>query len=283
MSSPPIVFPGAAWRAVGVHRRYGDALPLHVLDGPPAGYAIAYRVMRERLVSQGFSWTEIGSPSGHAGPCWWAHPAAPVVDLAALQADVDAVIAADAAERAERDAARERAVEREIEETSISSAPIRRELAAVVADAPWQLGRLHADAVELLASPRWRAWAADRARNLLAGARANRERAERRLGRPGPVTWSGRATDPAVREAALEGCRALSELDADWAAVRNGRGCSQATTWTGHVLSERESLDEGAAAHALAILHGHRGQLPGPLRTRLFGAADLADEAPRLL
>ncbi|SDM56783.1 hypothetical protein SAMN05216360_102465 [Methylobacterium phyllostachyos] len=60
------------------------------------------------------------------------------------------------------------------------------------------------------------------------------------------------------------------------------------TTWTGHTLSEMDALDQGEAAHALGILHGHRRQLPDPLCVLLFGSAPtrrrrpIAEDAPSL-
>ncbi len=102
---------------------------------------------------------------------------------------------------------------------------------------------------------------------------ANIERAETRLSRPAPAVWFARAADPAIRTAVLEGCRYISALDTDWASDRNGIGWSQATSWTGHVLSERDALDQGAASHALHLLFTHRKQLPPALRARIFEGA----------
>jgi len=287
MSSPPILFPGAAWRAVGVHRRYGHDLDLFVLDGDATGYAAAYRAHREAMICAGFSWTRFGHADGVNGACWWAIAPLDGVDVDALRDAALATAVEAVAERAEREEEYAAWVAGQALAATLADAPIRAALARIARETPWALGRLHGVALSLVAAVSWTDRQARKAAALVDGAAANRARADARLARPGPVTWTGRAADPDVAVAALEACRLLSSLDDDWAADRNGRGWSQTTCWSGHALSERERLDATATAHALHVLHGHRAQLPADLRGRLFGApapapTAPADEAPRL-
>lgn len=65
----------------------------------------------------------------------------------------------------------------------------------------------------------------------------------------------------------------LSALDGDRASRRNGVGWGADDSAIGHTLSGRESLTPAEAAHALALLHHHRRQLPGPLLSQLFHPA----------
>jgi hypothetical protein len=176
----------------------------------------------------------------------------------------------------EREAKARREEERhvlDVAQTEIAAPPIRSALRTLLAERPWTLGRALTEARDLAAAESWTSWGLRSAERYLDNAAGNIRRAEERLGRPAPALWFARAADPAVRVAALEACQHLSSLDTDWAADRNSIGWSQATCWTGHVLSEREALDQGEAAHALALLQGHRLQLADELNVRLFGEA----------
>lgn len=264
---PPVSF-GSTWHCVGERRRYGTVRALWTPDAALAGYSLCYRALRDRLVAAMYSWTDLDG-RGSLTPCFWVSDAE--VDAPALQAAVDEAIARDAAARAERARIEEERVAREIAETAPRAAPIRAELARLVEERPWALGRSLTEARELLAMEDWLARGLRDAERWIANAAANVERAAARLNRPAPQVWFAKATDPEIRAAALQACQVLSARDEDWAAVRNSSGWSQATCWTGHVLSERESLDQGEAAHALALLHGHRRQLPDELALILFG------------
>ena len=193
------------------------------------------------------------------------------VDADALRAEVDRVVAEAAATREARARAEQERHQRDLDETAPLAVPFRAELARLLADRPWLFGRHLADARELLATDAWTSHGLRSVERLVSNALANVGRATERLNRTPPEAWFARAADPAVQSAALVACRFLSELDTDWAAVQNGAGWSQATCWTGHLLSERESLDQGETAHALGLLHGHRRQLSDEANLTLFG------------
>lgn len=287
MRAPPIDF-GMTFEPVGARRRRGEMLPLFVgRAGPDLYFSDAYRHAREPMVAAGFSWTDVAHAHGQLEPCWWDHGQA--IDLPALQSAVDAALTVGAEERAERERAAEalraeaeKRVRAEVAEVEKSSAPIRAALDVLLRDRPWAFGRQHSEAADMAGRAEWRAYGLMCAKRLVENAQANIERAEQRLGRPAPAAWFARAADPSVREAALEACRVLSARDEDWASDQNGIGWSQATSWTGHVLSEREVLDQGSASHALRLLHPHRRQLDGELRARLFGGAPAPELASQL-
>jgi hypothetical protein len=223
------------------------------------------------MTAAGFSWTNLGHEGGHLLPCWWDTGIA--YDVDALRVAADRAVADSAAwrdELARRDAER---LAYELAYVAPLAAPIRTELAALIGDRPWALGRYLSEARDLAATADWTRHGLRAAERHLSNARGNVERANERLGRVPPALWFARAADPDVRAAALSACRILSALDTDWAAVRNAAGWSQATTWTGHVLSEREVFDQGEAAHALALLHRYRLQLADELCLVLFGSA----------
>lgn len=271
VEGPPISF-GLRWEALGEHRRYGHAMQLWVGRGDTQAFSDAYRPQnfRQRLVDAGYSWTDRGGGSS-LEPCFWglSRPSS----IEDIRADIEALVSAVAEMRARQARSRD---EREAEakaRLAEEAAPIRAELARLVGDAAWQFGR-HVDEAEDLAGREvWGRASLERATRLLANAAACRRRAEERLNRPAAPDLYARAEDEAVRSAAHDGCRYLSERDEDRASVRNGIGWSQATSWVGHVLSEREVLTRGEAAHALGVLWGHRLQLPAPLRVACFGDA----------
>lgn len=267
---PPLEF-GAAWRPAGTHLRYGNELSLWLADHPTQQFLDAYRGAREQMIGAGFSWTEKGHDGPGMRPCWWdlGQP----IHLCDLANAADRAITEAASNRAEKARAAEERLAREVAEVAPLAAPIRTELAALIADRPWALGRQLAEARELVAPGDWMWEGLRLAQRHLSNAAGNITRAAERLGRTPPATWFARAADPDVRAAALSACRILSSLDNDWAAVQNGRGWSQVTCWTGHTLSEMDALDQGQAAHALGLLHQHRRQLPDPLCVVLFGSA----------
>ncbi|ARO53974.1 hypothetical protein B2G69_07295 [Methylorubrum zatmanii] len=266
---PPETF-GTEWRCVGEHRRYGRTLLLWVAVQPTQTFRDAYSRARGLMVGAGYSWTERGHGEPQMLPCWWSTGI--TFDVAALQAEVDRVVAEAAAEREEKARQEQERHGRDVAETELRAPPIRAELARLLADRPWLFVRHLAEARDLLAMEAWTSWGLKSAERLVSNALANVGRAEQRLNRPAPALWFARAADPAVQAAALAACRFLSSLDTDWAAIRNASGWSQATCWTGHLLSERKSLDQGETAHALALLHGHKLQLSDDLNLALFGA-----------
>ncbi len=273
----PIEF-GTRWTCVGTHRRYGHTLPLWLAEAATQNFIDAYRGAKEPLVSAGFSWTEKGHTGPGMRPCWWdiGQP----VHLCDLANAVDRAICEAVADRAEKERAAQERRQQEAAEVEPLAAPIRAELAVLVEGKPWSFGRHFTDAMSLSVPGPWTRHDLRNGERHLANARANILRAAERLGRPAPAAWYARAEDADVRAAALSACRILSALDADWAAIENGKGWSQATCWTGHTLSEREALDQGEAAHALGILHGHRRQLPDALCILLFGSAPTRKRRP---
>lgn len=271
LTAPPLDFDGFPWRLVGERLRYGHAMALFVMDEAPQAFSDAYRAERGLMIAAGFSWTDrAGTPN--LLPCWWGISAEDI-DVAALRTAAGAAIAKARAARDEADA---RAAERHataMERVAEMAGPIRARLREVLAGAPWQLGRALTEAAEMAHREPWAPHDLERAERWLSNAEGNRVRAEERLGRPAMPHFYARAEDPAVRAATLEGLRFLASLDEDWAAIQNGMGYSQTTTWTGHVLAEREVLDRGEAAHGLALLHSHRTQLDDELCERALGEA----------
>ena len=275
--SPPISF-GTTWRSAGVHRRYGYDLPLYLCDEPPQAYSDAYRAARAEMTAAGFSWTNLGHKGAHLLPCWW--DTGLPYDADALQVAADRAIAEAAARRDEQASREAQRLAAEVAAVAPAAALIREQLADMIADRPWALGRQLSEARDLVAMACWTWHGLRCAERHLDNAGGNIERAGERLGRIPPAAWYDRAADADVRAGALAACQVLSSLDTDWAAVRNSRGWSQSTCWTGHVLSERESLDQGEAAHALGLLHGHRLQLADELNLHLFGAAPARRRPP---
>ncbi|KQP29643.1 hypothetical protein ASF49_15905 [Methylobacterium sp. Leaf104] len=278
LTAPPLDFEDLPWRLVGERQRYGNARLLHVLDAIPQTFQDAYRGARAEMIGAGYSWTDKAnarSPDGTLLPCWWTSEAE--VDVPALRAAVDAALAKAGARRGAAD----RRAEQRAEADEVLTAPIRQRLQDLVAKRLWSLGKELASARELMTATSWTAYGGRIAERWLEAAEANRVRAEARLARPAMPHWLARAQDPAVRAAVHEGLKYLAELDEDWASEENGRGYSQATSWTGHALAERDGLSELEAAHGLQLLHGHRRQLPPYLAYRALGIASATSrEAP---
>jgi hypothetical protein len=268
MATPPLTF-GAVWTPVGVHRRYGHELSLWICPDAPQAWHDAYRHARGVMTAAGYSWTDRANATGTMQPCWWDTGIA--FDEPALRAEVDRVVAEAAAVREKRARAEEERHQRDLADTAPLAVPVHAELIRLLAERPWALQRSLTEARDLAAEEAWTSYGLRSAQRFLSNAEANAARAEEHLGRTPPAVWFARAADPAVQAAALAACRFLSELDTDWAAVQNGAGWSQATCWTGHLLSERESLDQGETTHALALLHGHRRQLSDEANLTLFG------------
>ena len=266
---PPQDF-GLTWTHLGEHKRYGHVMDLWDANGASEAYRTCWKREREALTDAGFSWTDKGrsDDAPFTAPCWW-RMSNPALDLLALQAAVDRALAAEAEVVAKREADRIRREAEEDERIGPRVAVIRARLKALLATDAWQLGKAAQDAREHLDAGRWDESNLGYAEGLLSDAAGNAARAEGRIAKPNGV-WFERAGDPLIRAAALEGCRVLSARDADWASEVNGRGWSQSTTWAGHALAGRETLTQTEASHALALLHGHRRQLPADLRARIF-------------
>ncbi|MFH6785002.1 MULTISPECIES: hypothetical protein [Methylobacterium] len=261
-NEPPIAL-GLAWTDRGLGRRYGHTMQLWTGEGDTSAFSAAWKRAKPQLEACGYS------SSQELVPCFWQLPE-PAPAEPARQV-IEAALAAVAAEQAERVRREEERAAAEVARCASRAIPVRRDLAGIVGSHPWQLRRQLADAQELLASEAWREWDCEQASRLVATARGNATRATTRLTAPSLPHWFERAADPAVQAAALQACRFLSDLDLDWASDHNSAGWSQATCWTGHALSEMAALDQGAAAHALAILFVHKKQLTDSSRHTLFG------------
>lgn len=272
-NEPPLAL-GLAWTDRGLGRRYGHTMQLWTGEGDSASFSAAWKRAKPELEACGYSWTR--SEDQRLVPCFWRLPE-PAPAEPARQA-LEAALAAVAAEQAERARREEERVATEVARCASRARPIRRDLEAIVSAHAWQLRRQLSDAEALLANDAWREWDCEQAARLVTTARGNATRATARLSGPSLPHWHERAADPAVQAAALQACRFLSDLDLDWAADRNSAGWSQSTCWSGHCLAERASLDQGAAAHALALLHQHRRQLTDSSRRALFGEPETAPE-----
>jgi hypothetical protein len=271
--TPPIDV-GLALTDQGLGRRYGHTMQLWTGEGDVTAFSAAWKRAKAELEACGYSWTR--REDQRLVPCFWVLPEPAPAEPA--RRAVEAALAAVAAEQAERARREEERVAAEVARCASRARPIRRDLEEIVLSHAWQLRRQLADAQELLASDAWREWDCERASNLVTTARGNATRASSRLNVPSLPHWFERAADPAVRAAALAACRYLSSLDTDWASARNSIGWSSATCWAGHSLSERRELDQGAAGHALALLHLHRRQLTDSHRAALFVEPENAPE-----
>lgn len=260
---------GMAWADQGVHGRYGHRLRLWTAKGDTTAFHDAYRAEKTAMIDAGYSWRQQAGGEGWA-PCFW-ELSEPVWNTE-VAGRIEAAILAIAAQR---EAIRLRSQDRLADEcarVAISSAPIRADLDSLLAERPWAFGKKLTEAEEMAAMSvgEWTSYGAACAGVLVDNAKRAILRAEERLSKPAPEAWYERAADPAVRAAVLVACKVLSDRDSDRASIRNGRGWSQATSWTGHVLSGRDSLTQAEAAHGLALLWGHRSQIPADLRVSVF-------------
>ena len=151
-------------------------------------------------------------------------PKAPEFDAVALQARVDAVIEADVAYRAKRDASIKARLLANAADCAERAAPIRSALLGIVVEHLWQLGRHLADARALLAVPDWDVPLIRTGRRYLLNAEGNATRALERLSRPRLPQWYMRAESRDVCLAAHSACIILSDLDMDWASTKNREG-----------------------------------------------------------
>ena len=273
---PPRIHPPLALGLVftdgHVHRaRDGDVVLWTAPAATPA-FLLALKRQPARMGAAGYLHIHVGTVGMR--PVWWpARCTASAQDLAALQADLDRLIADNAA-AAQEDASRRAARVAEVAaaDRAAAEAALPR-LAALVEQAPWQLGRALAEAAALAKDGITDSLSVGRALALIRNADGVRERAELALRRLAPEGWLRLAESADVRAAALEGCRYLSDRDGDRASRRNDAGWGQDDTGVGHLLSSRGELSREESAHALRLLHHHRRQLPAVLRSRLFDTA----------
>lgn len=254
------------------HSHRGKTSLLWTAPSPSPAFTLALAREPSRMRTCGYFHFIVGDRG--MCPVWWPENCRLCGDeIATLQADVDALVAAEVTAVIEAAAGREAALAKLAADTRAKAAALLPRLAELVSKGAWQLGRSLPEATELVGFsplPDSSAW---RVVELVSRAEATRARAEARLRQLAPEAWLKLAADPDVRAAALEGCRILSALDADRASKRNGEGWGQDDTGVGHLLAERKELTEREAAHALRLLHHHRKQLPVELRSRAFDAA----------
>lgn len=267
---PPLSL-GLALEPGYVHRARGEEVVLWTAPAASPAFLLALKREPLRMHRAGYLHFHVGTVGMR--PVWWpARCTASAEDLAALQADVDRLVAEDAA-AAQEDAERRAARVAEVVAADLAAAEAALpRLAALVERAPWVFGRAFAEAAAL-AKDGITDSSAGRVLALIRNADAVREGAELALRRLPPEGWLRLAESGEVRSAALDGCRFLSDRDEDRASRRNDAGWGQDDTSIGHLLSEREELSREESAHALRLLHHHRRQLPGSLRARLFEAA----------
>lgn len=277
---PPLSL-GLALAPGYTHHARGEDVPLWTASAATPAFLLALKQRPADMRRAGYLHFHIGDLGMR--PIWWpARCVASPAELAALQADLDRLVVADAA-AAQDDAARRagRSAEVAAADRAAAEAALPR-LAALVAASSWQLGRALPEAAALVRDGLPDSFSAARALTLIRNADGVRERAEIALRRLPPEGWLRLAESADVRVAALEGCRLLSALDEDRASRRNDAGWGQDDTSVGHLLAEREALSREETAHALRLLHHHRRQLPGELRERLFEAAAAPIPAPAL-
>lgn len=272
---PPLAL-GLAFAPGYTHHARGEDVPLWTAPSASPAFLLALKREPSRMRAAGYMHFHIGTLGMR--PVWWpGRCTASPAELAGLQADLDRLVAADAA--AAQDAAARRAgliAEVAAADRAAAEAALPR-LAALVAASPWQLGRALAEAADLVKDGITDSFSAGRALALIRNADGVRARAEVALRRLPPEGWLRLADSAEVRAAALEGCRLLSALDEDRASRRNDAGWGQDDTSVGHLLAEREET-----AHAARLLHHHRKQLPAILRSRLFDTVPGPAAAPAL-
>lgn len=261
----PVGALGLAWLSAGQRQTRNGKRTLWRAEGDTTRYSRAYAADREGLRAVGFSW------DGGVPVCWEAIPAP--VPYAYDEAIAAAEARADSADRAKK----------------------REALAA--AEAEWAAnGAARAEAIDALrACLRTRAWAWNKRKRELASSLLGDRPSDRdarlarelvgevehlvetitaRLGQERVTEWWERAGVAEVRAAAHVACRTLSDMDSDWATVRNSRGWSAAHSHAGHVLASLPELGQPEASHALRAVYAHRRQIPPALREAVFGSAE---------
>ncbi|MBI1689545.1 hypothetical protein [Methylorubrum sp. DB1722] len=277
---PPLAL-GLAFVPGYTHHVRGEDVMLWTAPVASPAFLLALKREPLRMRRAGYLHFHIGDLGMR--PVWWpARCVSSPAELASLQADLDRLVAEDAAS-AQDDAERRagRVAEVAAADRAAAEAALPR-LAAIAERTPWQLGRALAEAAALVKDGITDSFSAGRALALIRNADGVRSRAEVALRKLPPEGWLRLAESADVRAAALEGCRLLSALDEDRASRRNDAGWGQDDSGVGHLLAERSELSREETAHAARLLHHHRKQLPGDLRSRLFGSAVAPASAPAL-
>lgn len=261
----PVGALGLAWRSAGERNTRNGKRTLWRAEGDVARYSRAYAADRDGMRAMGFSW------DGSTPVCWEAIPAP--VPYAFDEAIAAAEARADSADRAR---AREKlaAAEAEWAATGAARAEAIDALRACLKTRAWAWNRRKRELAQSLLGDRPSDRDARLARELVGEVEFLVETITARLGQERVTEWWERAGLPDVRAAAHEACRVLSEMDGDWATVRNARGWSAAHSHAGHVLASLPELGQAEASHALRAVWAHRRQIPAYLRERVFGSAE---------
>lgn len=261
----PVGVLGLVWRRTGERQTRNGKRTLWHADGDAARFARAYSADREGMRAVGFSWDD-------RTPCCWEPIPAPV-PYTVEEAIAAAEARADSAERArERD--RLAAAEAEWAANGAARADAIDALRVCLATRAWAWSKRKRELAQSLLGDRPTDRDARLARELVGEVEYLVETITARLGQERIEEWWARAGVADVRAAVHEACRTLSDMDADWATVRNARGWSAAHSHAGHVLASLPGLGQSEASHALRAVWAHRRQIPAELRVRVFGSAE---------
>ncbi|MGU3541416.1 hypothetical protein [Methylobacterium sp. A52T] len=258
----PVGALGLAWRSAGQRQTRNGPRTLWKAEGDLTRYSRAYAADREGMRAVGFSW------DGSTPVCWEPVPAP--VPYTVEEACAAAEARADSADRA-RQREKLAAAEAEWAATGTDRAAAIEALRACLRDRAWAWNKRKRELAQSLLGDRPSDRDARLAREFVSEVEYLVETITARLGEEKVMEWWERAGLPDVRAAAHEACRVLSDMDSDWATVRNDRGWSAAHSHAGHVLASLPELGQPEASHALRAVWAHRKQIPSALREAVFG------------
>jgi len=261
----PVGALGLAWRSAGQRQTRNGPRTLWKGEGDTTRYSRAYAADREGMREVGFSW------DGSTPVCWEPVPAP-------VPYTVEETCAAAEARADSTDRVRQReklaAAEAEWAATGAARAEAIDALRACLRDRAWAWNKRKRELASSLLGDRPSDRDARLARELVGEVEYLVEIITRRLGEERVAEWWERAGLPEVRAAAHQACRVLSDMDSDWATVRNDRGWSAAHSHAGHVLASLPELGQPEASHALRAVYAHRRQISSAMREAVFGSAE---------
>ncbi|CAA2155407.1 hypothetical protein MBRA_01052 [Methylobacterium brachiatum] len=261
----PVGALGLAWRSAGERQTRNGPRTLWRAEGDPTRYSRAYAADREGLRALGFSW------DGSTPVCWEAIPAP--VPYTVEEACAAAEARADSGDRAR---AREKlaAAEAEWADSGAARAEAIEALRACLRTRAWAWNKRKRELATSLLRDRPSDRDARLARELVAEVEYSVTTITARLGEERVTEWWERAGLPDVRAAVHEACQTLSDMDGDWATVRNARGWSAAHSHAGSVLASLPELGQHEASHALRAVYAHRKQISPAMREAVFGSPE---------
>ncbi|SDM31741.1 hypothetical protein SAMN05216360_101536 [Methylobacterium phyllostachyos] len=262
----PVGALGLAWRNTGERQTRNGKRMLWKAEGDTTRYSRAYSADREGMRELGFSW------DGSTPVCWEPVPAP--VPYTVEEAIAAAEARADSADRAKKREALA-AAEAEWAANGAARAEAIDALRACLKTRAWAWNKRKRELAESLLGDRPSDRDARIARELVAEVEYLVQTITARLGQERVAEWWERAAVPEVRAAAHEACQVLSDMDGDWATVRNARGWSAAHSHAGHVLASLPALGQPEASHALRAVWAHQRQIPAYLRERVFGSPEV--------